>query len=753
MYHFKSLSLLIACGWLFVQSAVVAGESSDAKLSPLLRKWVSERLTSVSMPRTDRTAAVGDESLLTTIAFVCADKTRGDSLLRSRGCRVYDQKDDIFIVMAPLDSVSSIASMPQVRRVEASAPCRLTMDTTSVVIGASKAYAAQQLPQAFTGSGVVVGVMDIGFDLTHPTFYDSTATHYRIGAFWDQLAAMEDEDNVPVGNVFEGGEQVLSRASSVDGELQTHGTHTAGIAAGAGYNSPYRGVAFESELCLVSNAVHEDLPFIDSTLLYRYTSASDALGFKYIFDYAAKQGKPAVASFSEGSYPLYSSDDSLYAEYLGKLTGPGRVIVASAGNEANKQTCLLKPWGKAQAGSAIACGGEENSMCLRGNGSFRLRLVCDDNNGEASGELELDTGKLEMGEERTDTLYHTVRGTITVKTERIPSSFFPSDSLYLVTLLADDPMVHHATRLLAILSGEEGEATLYTASFGLQFYASSRYPQWHDAVSGYNVLSPSVHPSVISVGATIHRTGFTNYLGTYYDYSQSGRNDGVWADYSSQGPTVDGRIKPDVCAPGSNVVSAYSSYYLEHNPDAGDILSDVAHFVWQDRTYAWNSNSGTSMATPVVAGVIALWMQAKPDLTPQEAMDVIAATSRHPEENLTYPNNSYGYGEIDAYAGLLYLLGLNGISDISSEPARELLLAAFDATGCLQLSFSRQPLHPVQLSLYDMSGKKLYRESHAYTGTAHCSVMLPTLPSGVYVVQLTSADKGCNGSLLIRKRQ
>lgn len=45
-------------------------------------------------------------------------------------------------------------------------------------------------------------------------------------------------------------------------------------------------------------------------------------------------------------------------------------------------------------------------------------------------------------------------------------------------------------------------------------------------------------------------------------------------------------------------------------PEAGDIRSDVAHFAFNGRTYAWNSNTGTSMATPVVAGAIALWLQA-----------------------------------------------------------------------------------------------------------------------------------------------
>ena len=64
------------------------------------------------------------------------------------------------------------------------------------------------------------------------------------------------------------------------------------------------------------------------------------------------------------------------------------------------------------------------------------------------------------------------------------------------------------------------------------------------------------------------------------------------------------------------------------------------------------------MSTPVVTGIVALWLQAKPDLTTEEVKDVIAHTARHSDPSLTYPNNEYGYGEIDAYKGLLYILNL-----------------------------------------------------------------------------------------------
>ena len=76
-------------------------------------------------------------------------------------------------------------------------------------------------------------------------------------------------------------------------------------------------------------------------------------------------------------------------------------------------------------------------------------------------------------------------------------------------------------------------------------------------------------------------------------------------------------------APGQNIISAYSSYFIMNPKNAGaPLASDVRHFQYNGRTYAWNANGGTSMSSPVVAGAIALWLQAYPRLTPQDCLEV-----------------------------------------------------------------------------------------------------------------------------------
>jgi subtilisin family serine protease len=101
------------------------------------------------------------------------------------------------------------------------------------------------------------------------------------------------------------------------------------------------------------------------------------------------------------------------------------------------------------------------------------------------------------------------------------------------------------------------------------------------------------------------------------------------------------------------------------------------------------AQTGTSMAAPAVAGTIALWMQADPTLTTERIKDIIAHSSRQPDSELTYPNNLYGHGEINAYKGLTYLLDQYvGIEEVKSQRANA-NAAVYNLNGQLVKSAAR----------------------------------------------------------------
>ena len=87
------------------------------------------------------------------------------------------------------------------------------------------------------------------------------------------------------------------------------------------------------------------------------------------------------------------------------------------------------------------------------------------------------------------------------------------------------------------------------------------------------------------------------------------------APFSSKGPTADSRTKPDITAPGFGVVSGYNSYNTEYGEDNN---GSVASVEFNNRTYYWGIDQGTSMACPVVTGAAALWLELNPKLTSEQ---------------------------------------------------------------------------------------------------------------------------------------
>ncbi len=695
------------------------------KLSPMLRQMVAQRETP------------------TVCAFIRITDD-ADRILRQNGCQKLAQAGNIYIAAIPADRLGALSLERNVSRIEARRGTHALMDSMAIHLNALPVYAGTSLPQAFTGKDVVMGIMDIGFDLTHPNFYDAQASNYRIKRLWDQISPDTIGSSLFVGRDYSGERELLDLGCSYDGKQQTHGTHTLGIAAGSGYNSRYRGMAWESDICLVNNATTEDIALIDTADYDKYTFATDALGFKYIFDYAQSVGKPCVVSFSEGSEQDFYGYDVLYYAMLDSLLGPGRILVASAGNNGNVVNFIHKERGRERAGTFVQTNIDRMSLTAKADAPFMLRTTIYNTEPVI---IEIPTDEVLAREDScyTDSVLIDDRMYYITLTA-YPSCYIPTETCYDIELRALANLGSHKPLSVEFV-GRDADIEVYRNSGNL--VTNPLAPELCDATVGRTIHSPSSAPRVICVGATGYRTGITNYLGEYREFNQG--NDGRRSSYSSIGPTFDGRIKPDVMAPGSNIISSYSSYYLENNPQAGDIRSDVEHFDFRGRTYSWNSNAGTSMATPAVGGAIALWLQAKPTLTPEEAMDVIAHTSSHYDESLSYPNNEYGYGQIDVYRGLLYILGIDGIEGLSQHQPKAVSILPI-GQGQLQLRFEGNEelnTRPFSIRIFNTSGQLVSTQTLT-GGQEEYTIDLSSLPRGVYVVQVNTGQPTTTGSTLVR---
>ena len=658
--------LIVFLLFIFISLSMNAQRPRYEKMSSFVREAMASSLVNKQLTRSQ-----SDNRLLT--AFVRIDGNSAE-VLKQYGCKELARVGNVSIAAIPLNKLGALSCGKQVKRIETGRRCSVQMDTTRLVVNAEAVYMGEGLSQTYTGRGVVVGVQDIGFDLTHPNFYSRDMSRYRIKAMWDQLSRDTIGSTLYVGRDYVGKEALLQLGHPLDGETQTHGTHTAGIAAGSGAEgngviSPYRGVACEADLVLVDNAA-DNISLIDPKDYYKYTYATDALGFKYIFDYAERMHQPCVINFSEGSSQDFHGDDQLYYDLLAKLVGPGRIIVSSAGNNGARNSYIHKSFGKERAGAFIMSNEKRFSCTAKSRQPFTFRVTIYDN---AASPNIVDVSTVNICSARdsllTDTL--SVGGKKYIwRVLAYPNSYDASETAYDFQLSSPSKVGDSPQVSLQVI-GRDADIELYRMS-GYMF-PHTLDPVLDAGDCRYTIFSPSSSPDVICVGSTSYRTQFVNYLGEKKVYD-SGR-DGIRSPFSAMGPTLDGRIKPDVMAPGQNIVSSYSTFFINNPANVnGSVQSDVRHFDYNGRTYAWNSNAGTSMSAPVVAGAIALWLQADPMLTPTDCLEIFSKTCTRYDTSLSYPNNLYGYGQIDVAAGLKEVLrrktlGINTIGQ-KKEPTQ-----------------------------------------------------------------------------------
>ncbi len=722
--------LLLLSLLLLITVSAIAQRPAYEKLSPWLRHACGKQSSARKIK--------GNNSRKASVCAFVQITTDSDEVLQDYGCTPLARFGNILIADIPLQQLSELSRQQQVRRIEAGPSCQLTLDTATAIVQVPRMQSETVLPQAYTGKGVVMGVQDVGFDLTHPTFYDTTLQECRIRRFWDQLSPDTLSSSLYVGAEYTTPETIARYARSHDGLIIQHGCHTLGIAAGTGYDTPYRGVAYESDICLVSNAVVNDTALIRQEDRYRYTTATDVLGFKYIFDYASEQDKPCVISFSEGEREDIDGECQLLYAALDSLAGPGRIIVASAGNNGANNTYFRKEPGEESKGAFLLRYGMDDSFRIRTKDQLDMQLVVYDYGGD-SDTLHWSTDDILTQPDSIwkDTL-QMCGVTLTIDICAYPYSLDKETIIYDYYITSSERFGYNHPISFEIIGKEAtGEFLMDKGNFVF----NELNPALRAGDNTHTVLSPSTAPRVISVGSTAYRTAYTNVTGNTQNNNWG--TGGERAGYSSIGPTLDDRVKPEVVAPGTNILSAMSSYYHEAHPE--ETSATVAYSDFNDRRYPWAAETGTSMSTPLVAGIIACWLQAKPDLSPEDIIQLFKTTCKQ-REGYTYPNNEYGYGEIDAYQGLLQLLGLSGIRDISHHQPQqaEFLIQNHQLT----IRFHEPSTANIHLCIYTLKGERTHHLTIPQ-GTNSYTLTLP-LPHGVYAVQLNSTIPTLQGSTLIR---
>ena len=183
---------------------------------------------------------------------------------------------------------------------------------------------------------------------------------------------------------------------------------------------------------------------------------------------------------------------------------------------------------------------------------------------------------------------------------------------------------------------------------------------------------------------------------------------GERADFSSAGPTYDGRIKPDVMAMGeaTYVASGYPGWYGDY----------------------YNGN-GTSFATPVLAGAVACLRQARPYATVQEICDVIRQCGDHADN----PDSYYGYGVPDLSQAFELLATTEPVETCLGQ-----LLSIFPNPAQGEVHVTLDHGVSAEIKVFDIMGRHLF--NYHFNGLNHTSLesYLNSLTSGVYFINAVS---------------
>lgn len=522
---------------------------------------------------------------------------------------------------------------------------RIWNNTDSVYMG----YAP--LTQAYKGDGVVIGIIDDGIYFNHPDFKNADSST-RIKFIWDQNMSASPSSPAPYGYGKEWNylEINAGNCTHVEQGNAGHGTHVSGIAAGNGNaNAAFRGNAPNADIIVVS--VKYGVNFLSNVV-----DAAD-----YIFKKADAMGKPCVINTSIGDY--YGSHDGsdITTQAIEALLDerPGRVLVAAAGNAGNiahharyqfSGTDTVYSYFKDRAyGTKYYFDFWADTMQFN-NAYFSIEAA--------------DTGTY---------AFQGSSGFFSIKRD-FPTLPFLGSVLLTRNISNLSGVFRGQAKINTILEGDkyhvEIEITPDSANkyWALKFCGQGRADVWaeklllgtsnfvSDSITSLRIgyVMPDVNQTtvsswqcsdkVITVGNYVAKNAFLNYDSAYTYNTEIA---GYKAANSSMGPTRDGRLKPDISAPGNFILSCMNIRWFPALLSTGQSYK-IAYGGYYVR------NSGTSMASPMVAGAVALLLQKYPNLRAEQAKEILTRTAKKDTITGLYANMLFGNGRLHLFESMKY---------------------------------------------------------------------------------------------------
>lgn len=566
----------------------------------------------------------------------------------------------------------------------------LLMDTALLVNGVIPVHnGISPLPNSYTGDGVVVGILDSGIYFDHEDFKNEDGST-RIKYIWDQALGSGLNAPAPYGYGEEWSFVDINNGSCNHVEPANqfgHGTTVAGAACGNGRASnDFTGVAPSSDII----AVNIDLS--DDNFLLHVVDAID-----YVFKKADAMGKPCVINTSIGTY--FGSHDGLdlATQMIDALIEerPGRAVVAAAGNGNNLMDSLTN-FNPTHLSYAVTP--EEQFTYFETSSQNELYF-----------DLWADTAsfkEVSFSISNDDTSnFTTLASSIWYSIESFPGNL--SNGIYIISdiispsfelqgilemyasetegryhieflITPEDPAHFWRFTTRGIGTFDIWSSAAYQGTANMVYRnlpSSNEFPEIAQYVFPDNkkciVSSWQCSNKVITVGNYSNRAA-------YYDidsvFRLTNEIPGKIFFRSSEGPTRDNRLKPDLCATGNVTMATGNLDFI------ASALAVNRKRVSYDGLH--NTNGGTSMSSPIVAGAVALYLEANPEAWWYETKGALIQSVVRDDFTGNSANTVYGNGKLNAFQYLQFesITGCTDSNSLNYNP-----LANIDDGSCIDI--------------------------------------------------------------------
>jgi subtilisin family serine protease len=706
--------------------------AQSGKLSPYTRIYLEQHKTEVQQQRAKAASGKSAGSVRDSIdTFLKLNDGQDVSEIEGVGVRVVNRFGQLLTVRIALGDVEKVATLPSVKDIDMGAPVHLCNDSARIASKVDILHSGGgALGQQYKGKGVIVGVIDLGIEYNHINFKNANGKS-RVKMVYD---AANDKTYLDPDDIA---------ALTTDDSTQTHGTHTTGTAAGSYTKNGYQGMAPEADLVLCGagrNGYFYDADMLNSI-------------FK-IFRYADLVGKPAVVNMSIGSNygPHDGTDYFNYVLTWLKSNGYRHILCLAASNEGTKQMYIRHQSANSDYTSqfktllTVLTSDDRTPASIdtwsKSSEAYYIRMAVVDKN---TGAVLAD--KLYAPSEMTETTKDTTYTDSTSFAKYFKGKIIISGSLNnnnrynnLVSIDEKSTVKDPPYRLSMDVYAKQGSTIEAWECTGTTNMKSYNLPGYISGTDSCSINSMCYNDNNICVGSYVTRHFLNTILSKPFLYTKRGEKGDI-ASSSSYGIKDDGTVLPDIVAPGSMIISSYN-YAARQTPDSTGIIDSLNA---NGRTYYWGYMQGTSMACPVVTGIIADWLQCKPTLTVDEIKTILDATAVDDYYVKKHNHVKSGRGKIDAYAGLRYLLTTN-IGN--PECVQHQVLIYPSADGKVNI-YAQGETGNIHVGMYAASGMTVLNRTIATTdGSA--TLDLGNMPKGLYIIKVEGVKARGSNTLTVR---